>query len=847
MNSAIGLEIMFTPATENVQIKDKSHWSSPSSMKLIFSVVGPRGVLYKNPGFDANDFSAPDVDRNVSTDFITPVQSLPDKSPSPGGYVIYAKASGGSVALLESSVSVTLDYARPLSNIYMYASIADSILVIDDQTEYKCKGVPPFFSSFSWQVTPPSGDIAGLYSFVTKRVVIGPNIFSGGYRANHSTVVRFLVQEDVDNRVIIQDVISGEKSLHVINYIGTAALADALSLIDQKLRSPDYIGSRYSVSELTSIRDEAVFLLTYLDLIIGSGYDPTGVIARLNTLLAPVGLSSITGNESKVIYPVRTGVPGAPSSDKPVIYFTEGVPSSGIGVSGDIAIDKLFGNLYQRASTWEYRMNIKGDAGAVGPIGPVGPVGPVGPQGAQGVKGNTGDVGATGPTGAAGVSAIMATLDRYSLVIPSDADGSNKVYTNAQTLLSLRQGGSGLNISGLSPSITPFYCTVSSSPDGNGLSLAISNVTSMLGGFIVSVVYAGVTYSQRCSFVVVPKGAAGPTGPTGPTGAAGVDGVKGDIGPIGPTGPSGPIGAQGFTGPMGPTGPQGIAGPTGPAGDKFRTASAQSKEIPVSHPTSVSFTDLPVDLSYIPGHQVLVSYDASNYFTATVVSYNDSTLVLSSLTNVGTGTYAVWNINMLGAAGPKGDTGDPGPTGPTGAEGAPGSIGATGPTGPTGLTGPIGATGATGPAGVTGPIGPTGTKGDQGLPGAIGPTGEPGPTGPIGPTGLTGSKGDTGPEGPEGVQGVPGVTGPAGPAGPTGAVGATGPVGPTGVQGIPGPAGPTGPTGAAGTLVVHTGSGNPNGNVTAAAAGEIYIDTNYDPSYVYIATKPGDLSWVRVG
>jgi hypothetical protein len=76
-----------------------------------------------------------------------------------------------------------------------------------------------------------------------------------------------------------------------------------------------------------------------------------------------------------------------------------------------------------------------------------------------------------------------------------------------------------------------------------------------------------------------------------------------------------------------------------------------------------------------------------------------------------------------------------------------------GPKGDRGNTGPVGPQGPEGPAGPQGPIGLKGDKGDKGDTGATGPQGPKGDTGPQGPQGL---KGDTGPQGSKGDPGDPG-------------------------------------------------------------------------------------------
>lgn len=201
---------------------------------------------------------------------------------------------------------------------------------------------------------------------------------------------------------------------------------------------------------------------------------------------------------------------------------------------------------------------------------------------------------------------------------------------------------------------------------------------------------------------------------------------SGGGGTPGPTGPTGPTGATGPTG----SGATGATGPTGVAGDRYSTTSATNLTIG----TGVQNFTVATGLAWTAAQDAVIAFDVNNTMRGEVISYNALTGAMS--VNVaaieGSGTYAVWTVNLDGAVGTPGATGPTGPTGPTGVQGP------VGDTGPTGETGPTGAIGDTGP---TGPIGETGPTGDTGSVGATGPTGDTGPTGLQGPTGTGGALG----------------------------------------------------------------------------------------------------------
>lgn len=89
-------------------------------------------------------------------------------------------------------------------------------------------------------------------------------------------------------------------------------------------------------------------------------------------------------------------------------------------------------------------------------------------------------------------------------------------------------------------------------------------------------------------------------------------------------------------------------------------------------------------------------------------------------------------------------------------------------------------------------VGPAGPQGEKGIPGADGPVGPQGPKGDTGEKGLPGTqgpKGETGDRGPQGIQGETGPQGERGPQGIQGIQGARGEKGEKGDDGVAGPAG----------------------------------------------------------
>jgi hypothetical protein len=79
--------------------------------------------------------------------------------------------------------------------------------------------------------------------------------------------------------------------------------------------------------------------------------------------------------------------------------------------------------------------------------------------------------------------------------------------------------------------------------------------------------------------------------------------------------------------------------------NNINSTSTTSVAIPTAVGTSVTFSTQ-TGLSYTAGQYLRIANDATHFFDASVISYNSSTgsLVTSSLSNFGTGTFASWTI-----------------------------------------------------------------------------------------------------------------------------------------------------------------------------------------------------------
>lgn len=88
------------------------------------------------------------------------------------------------------------------------------------------------------------------------------------------------------------------------------------------------------------------------------------------------------------------------------VKLSAGVPGSGFGAVGELALDYVNGALYgpkaASGTIWPLSVNLRGPQGNTGATGTTGPTGATGPQGPAGATGATGPQGPAGPTGATG-------------------------------------------------------------------------------------------------------------------------------------------------------------------------------------------------------------------------------------------------------------------------------------------------------------------------------------------------------------------------------------------------------------------------------------------------------------
>lgn len=740
LQSALRIRADFNNVLKTLTIHDNTDYTElqidPTEVSLLFSLSGPTGVYYINTGFALDDISSPDISPIVSLD--SALIDLPLNTVgkiAPGTYIFNVKSVWNS-EVAQVVKTYLFDYEKPVANIDMVADVFASTITATDNTEYgdyASLGITHIISAPTLSEIPDA-------TLTGKVVTVGPSIWTKTWTDSVTSEViwddELWAQGDLVWIRII-DTVNGEGGIDVSNSDIGSMYYQAYKTINDRLLSARGTRAKFEMDRLQKLRDDLVFYFGLYLLAERSGTDSSYAASKIEELIQYEGIEIIVSDEPVEILPISGGSSTVVGTGTEW-FSAPGVPSPSVGESGDFYLDEDSPNwLYKKiGGSWAKLLYMKGVTGATGPAGPTG-VGATGPTGPTGATGPSGPRGYLGIQGVPGVAGWQLRANPATILVPTDPYGYSGDYSKASSVIELWDGNTQVDISGTSMAISADYLGVSQSVQSTGSQKGrIFSVTGSYPGALVlkittSFTYGGVTKTLEIPVLML---RAGLTGPAGPTGAAGIGtiGAQGITGPTGPTGASivGPTGARGATGPTG-VGLTGPTGPTGAAGDIFATTSAQSKAIPTSHPTVVAFSDVSAALKYSPGQEIIAANDSTHYFVATVTTYTGTTLTVSSVSNVGTGTFTAWAINMNGAPGPAGATGATGAAGPTGPTGA-SVIGPTGPTGPTGIQGITGPTGPAGPTGVgiTGPTGPTGATGATG-PTTVGPTGPTGPASPV--------------------------------------------------------------------------------------------------------------------
>ena len=415
---------------------------------------------------------------------------------------------------------------------------------------------------------------------------------------------------------------------------------------------------------------------------------PTGTTGSNGT----AGSNGATGATGGTGATGDTGGTGATGANW---YTGSGAPSIGTGNDGDLYLDGVTGDVYEKiGGIWQLQSNIKGVTGATGETGATGDTGATGATGGTGATG-TGATGDTGPTGPSGIPTPMGYIDltKFSTTQSLTAGGVKPIAFDTTNLIDTtyfatgdftNSGSTGAYVEVLKTGkyFISYKVGVEHSATGATSFLSTSlwkdtttpvEITNFRGFTTLEDVTSGVIPSDIMTITGILDAATGDkywvklSYQAG--GIGGVDITNSDTG-------FSMFSLEGNQGATGATG-AGVTGATGATGSA-------------------------VEFFY---QNTLPTGSGTNSITEGAMWYNSDTGVLYTYIYSGTSPETYQWVTPTYMPGATGGTGGTGPTGATGGTGATGPTGSTGDIGPTGATG-TGATGASGPTGATGSAGP---------------------------------------------------------------------------------------------------------------------------------------------
>lgn len=244
-SSDISIQTTFnlTPSPKKFNLTDNTAYSTfndapagtppiaLTNVRGMFSIQDPLGALvYKNTGYDADDFTAPDIDADVSLDFNTvdlPLTS--DGDVIKGSYIISYKVDVSTYSSpFEKSFTYDYQYEEPCVNIDLSYNCKTSTLTMVDNTPYG-----DYFSETAnpnkWEVTAPAGSGLTPANGTGKSYSVTP-IATKQWQVNMTTLAVYTYPDGL----IVSDTIKGYDSVEVVCDDGECEIYECLKALEKE-------------------------------------------------------------------------------------------------------------------------------------------------------------------------------------------------------------------------------------------------------------------------------------------------------------------------------------------------------------------------------------------------------------------------------------------------------------------------------------------------------------------------------------------------------------------------------------------------------------------------------------
>lgn len=352
-------------------------------LSVILQIISPSGyVIYQNPGWGGGSFASPDS--------LTGTYNLPAltgmTTPESGLYQINIQAKYVDSTSAPVTTLATVNYLSakicvsclPVPVLTPVLDCTNVLLTITDTTQYTLQGYATTEVSRTITALPPAGSNQPTATGTAKVLQIDNGSEGNGalwngtytlglastatYQLGSTTIIQTLSYSApapvscLDPRCILWCALDGLNTMYIAQLTSDTQLAVTQTL-------PQLLAG---TAELTLI-NQAIECGQPFNNYVSNFWTVTG-------LNSDCGCGCVGETATGPVMPIPSGSgsgsPGAPGAPGSVWRTGSGAPSNSLGLNGDLYLDIVTGNVYQKISgTYSLSCNISGPAGAVGQQG----------------------------------------------------------------------------------------------------------------------------------------------------------------------------------------------------------------------------------------------------------------------------------------------------------------------------------------------------------------------------------------------------------------------------------------------------------------------------------------------
>lgn len=335
-----------------------------SNVRILLKITDPDGTtIFKNAGYDSNDFDAPDITSGGGTKTgILPVLTSAE-SITQGTYLFYCKVKdvvlGGTV--YTGSNEYDYQYGSPVVSITQSSNCRTSELTSTDGTSYISDAMSPTTTTRTHTITKPEGAGAndpGSTSDATRVIGGGSTsatrLWTGEWQTAISTILYYeMATWDGSTYIKVNDTVTGNKTIDIQCEDCIDLIQTAISAIDNRFFTA-LDNDRQEASRLLNIIVKLLSLWQEYENAQRNGEDYSVYCGEMAVIVSAEGYSCDGISETtQEIIPYGEGT-GSTNAGNTIIFVTS-APTG--GSSGDLAIGEdgsgVAWNVYQNQSgTW---------------------------------------------------------------------------------------------------------------------------------------------------------------------------------------------------------------------------------------------------------------------------------------------------------------------------------------------------------------------------------------------------------------------------------------------------------------------------------------------------------------